>query len=175
MFRNMDGLRYIERHLGYRFWISDVQMEYSFLPSDLRIIIELRNEGFAPIYYEPKCALLFRNRETSESSYVPIKTDLCSLAGGVDSDSSLKITNKITLAGYEAGEYDIYFEIIDSKTDCSLILANEQEITDHGYLLGSLVVGAIKNPFNGEPLEEGKELGLWLEEWRSKYDTSRGN
>lgn len=172
VFCNMDGLSYIERHLGYRLLISDVNMKYSFWPSDLTIVTRFRNEGFAPIYYDPVCGLVVRNRETGESTYFPLQTELCDLAGGTDFEKLLEVEQTISLAGYEAGEYDIYFRINDSKTGYSLVLANEQEATEFGYLLGSIEVGAIINPFNGESLKTGKEIGLRLEEWKNKNEAT---
>ena len=51
LWQGMDGLNYIERHLGYRFVLRDVRLRRQPLRREIRVRLRLENVGFAPPYH----------------------------------------------------------------------------------------------------------------------------
>ena len=49
VYAGMDGLTYIERHLGYRILIHDVRTTYDFWQDTLSVDVNRQNVGFAPL------------------------------------------------------------------------------------------------------------------------------
>jgi len=173
VFCGMDGLNYVRRMLGYRHLIDTVNLEYAFWPDELLVEINLKNVGFAPIYKEPEKYLLIRQKESGMIQTYPVEADLCSLAGGNDTEQILVITKDISLAGFEPGEYEVYFQMKDTDSGWYLELANEQEMTELGYLVGGFTVEEIVNPVTKEPLDISGSLKTLLDKVEELYE--RGN
>ena len=158
----MDGLSYASRMLGYRHLIDTVLLDYSFWQDELNVTVNVKNVGFAPIYKEPGKYITIINMGTGVIQSFPVEAELRNLVGGNDKNQILDITKKISLAGLEPGEYKVFFNMKDTDSDWNLELANEQSMTQYGYLIGSFSVQEMKNPFTGEVLEFGKNIGNWL-------------
>lgn len=158
-FNGMDGLSYVEHHLGYRLLIENAYLEYDFWPDELSVAVDLKNVGFAPLYKEPKAYFIVKQKNTEVAVWYPIGTELRSLSGGMESEHLSVVAKKISLAGLEAGEYEVFFLLHDVDSDAAIELANEQEMCEYGYFIGSFSVEEIKNPFTGEKLDLGGKLG----------------
>lgn len=135
-FDGMDGLTYIERHLGYRLYIADTQLTYHWLRNGLSVSIELKNAGFAPIYREPDVYLTVCG-EKDRLTYT-FEEPLNQLTGGIHSDESLRLQARIPLGKISGREYRVYFSIVDRDTGKHILLANEQEEEAEGYFLGRI-------------------------------------
>lgn len=170
VFFGMDGLNYVRRMLGYRHLIDTVSLSYNFWPDELDVAINIKNVGFAPIYKEPEKYMTVKNKETGVIQTYPVAADLRSLSGGNDTDQILTITKTLPLAGFEPGEYEVYFSMKDTDSGWYLELANEQEMQEYGYLVGAFSVGEIKNPFTGEPLNMGEMLDTFLGKVEAVYE-----
>lgn len=173
IFYGMDGLSYVKRMLGYRHFIDTVSLNYDFWLDRMKVTINIKNVGFAPIYKEPEKYFKVRNKETGILHTYPVEADLRSLAGGNDTEQILAITKEISLAGFEPGEYEVYFSMKDNDSGWYIELANEQETTEYGYLVGGFTVGELKNPVTGEPLELSEMLNTLIEKVEALYE--RGN
>lgn len=128
-FDGMDGLTYIERHLGYRYYIEDVNMEYEYFPDKLCITTNVRNRGFAPNYNKMKTVVTLKNKSVLHS-YELVTDKLY--------EETAAISNSICLRGFEAGEYEVYFALKDEKTGACIELANEEEACEYGYRIGTV-------------------------------------
>ena len=113
----------------------------------------MKNVGFAPIYKDTKSYIVLHNKTTEESHIYPIEADYKVLTGGNDSDKVLNINSEISMEGYEPGTYDIYIGIRDVDSEQMIYLANDQELTEYGYLLGEIIVEPYKNPFNQKDIQ----------------------
>ena len=137
-FCGMDGLTYIERHLGYRLLIEDVDYIYRFWENSLLVNIAMKNVGFAPVYREPVKELKILNEQTEEIMTIPIEDSLSELAGGNKADLTRKIRADVNIGRLSAGKYTLYLTLTDPDTGKHIQLANEQEEETHGYRLGEL-------------------------------------
>ena len=92
-FDGMEGLSYIERHLGYRLVLSDVFMQHDFWEDTAEIKVSLKNVGFAPVYKECEPVFLVKD-ETGQTIYEGIPSgDIASLAGEMKQKKGELLTN----------------------------------------------------------------------------------
>lgn len=140
VFDGQPGFLYIQNRLGYRLVLSDNQIEYKSAKDTLNIQFNIKNNGFAPLYAEPKTMIYVVNSETGAYEAYPIETDLCALAGGVDADKVQTLEESISMFGKCAGTYEIYLELKDVKSGEPIYFGVEQEPSDMGYLLGTVTL-----------------------------------
>lgn len=152
-FDGMDGLSYIERHLGYRLLIDDISMNYDFAEDILTIKVNMQNVGFAPVYKEADARIILRDEAEGRSLAYEFSQDVRELKGGNHSDETKGFSIDIPLRGEQEGHFDVYFEITDKTTGERLLFANEQDQTEYGYSIGSVDL---------ESIEEYKER--WMAE-----------
>ncbi len=141
-FDGMDGLSYIERHLGYRLLIKDTEAWYDFWEDTLSVNITLQNVGFAPIYKKPNVYIVLRHEESKTDYIYQLTDDVRALTGGNNKDSLLTIHKELSLAGFEEGQYSIFFFMKDADSNMYIQLANEQELGEYGSLIGTMQVEA---------------------------------
>lgn len=142
-FDGMDGLTYMERHLGYRLVLRETALEYDWKADRLTADITLQNVGFAPIYRDALVELVLYDRERGrEYSYVcNPEQDIRDLAGGTQSDELMTLRWELPMGGMSQGEYEVYFVISDDLSGERILLGNEQDPDRRGYRVGTLKLG----------------------------------
>lgn len=159
-FDGMDGLTYMERHLGYRLVLREAALDYDWRKDRLTAEITLQNVGFAPIYREARVELTLIDRERGrEYSYtLGADQDIRDLTGGNQSEELQVLRWEVPLGGMPQGELEVYFSISDALSGETIFLGNEQDPDKRGYQVGRVSLGAA-----GEVLELWKqELPDWL-------------
>ena len=135
----MDGLSYMERHMGYRLLIKKVKMKQDFWKDTLQVSVTMQNVGFAPIYKPCEANLTFYG-EDGQKYKVKLKQTLSKLSGGNDVAKKQTLTATIPLDKIEGGSSTAYFSLTDSISGLPILLANEQTYEDKGYEIGQVVV-----------------------------------
>ncbi|MBO4981510.1 MAG: DUF4832 domain-containing protein [Lachnospiraceae bacterium] len=143
-FDKMDGLTYVERHLGYRLLIRDTVLTYDLEKDSLSVDVELQNVGFAPVYYEKDVWAVLYREDTGQVFCYPVEGDIRDLAGGTEAEQTQSLHADISLKGQLPGTARIYFTIRDPDTGEQILLANEQEADRYGYLLGTVELASTK-------------------------------
>ena len=139
-FDGMEGLSYIERHLGYRLVLSDVFMQHDFWEDTAEIKVSLKNVGFAPVYKECEPVFLVKD-ETGQTIYEGIPSGaIASLAGGNEAEKKENFLTNIPLRGVKAGCYSVYFAVRDTATGSFITFANDQKIEQEGYKIGTILL-----------------------------------
>lgn len=156
-FQGMDGLSYMERHLGYRLLIDETALDYQFSEDKLSVDVTLRNVGFAPLYHETDVWIILKETDSGIVHYYPVDCDPGVLTGGNDAEQSYTVHAELALHGKAAGEYEIYFDIRDVASGERIFLANEQDPGVCGYRVGTAEL---------TPVKEWKEY--FMEELREK-------
>ena len=169
-FYGMDGLSFVKRMLGYRILIDTVALNYEFLSDELTVEINMKNVGFAPLYKEPEKYLLLRHKESKVVQTYPLEAELRNLSGGNEREQVLTITKELSLAGFVPGEYEVYFYLNDTDSGWNIELANEQEMRELGYLVGTFAVEELKNPFTKEPLNLDEKWNAFLDKLEERYE-----
>ena len=135
----MDGLSYMECHMGYRLLIKKVKMKQDFWKDTLQVSVTMQNVGFAPIYKPCEANLTFYG-EDGQKYKVKLKQTLSKLPGGNDVAKKQTLTATIPLDKIEGGSSTAYFSLTDSTSGLPILLANEQTYEDKGYEIGQVVV-----------------------------------
>ena len=135
----MDGLSYMERHMGYRLLIKKVKMKQDFWKDTLQVSVTMQNVGFAPIYKPCEANLTFYG-EDGQKYKVKLKQTLSKLSGGNDVAKKQTLTAIIPLDKIEGGRSTAYFSLTDLASGLPILLANEQTYEDKGYEIGQVVV-----------------------------------
>lgn len=137
-FKGMDGLTYIERHLGYRLSIVDTGIYYQNKEKSLTVDVTLKNEGFAPLYMETQAQIILYHKKREKTLVYPLTGDLHTLAGGEEKEDTLMLSAEIPLDELSEKEYTVYFSILDVNTGEKILLANEEDAQWHGYQIGKV-------------------------------------
>ena len=139
-FDGMDGLSYIERHLGYRLVLSDISMQHDFREDTAEIQVALKNVGFAPVYKACGPVLLVKD-ETGQTIYEGIPSgDIMSLAGGNEAEKKEIFSVSVPLRGLKDGRYSVYFAVRDTTDGSFITFANEQKTEKEGYKIGTILL-----------------------------------
>ena len=137
-FYGMDGLSYMERHLGYRLLIADAALAYEFREDVLSVAVTMRNAGFAPLYRPVEARILLADSVTGAVYSCAAEHELKNLTGGNGALGLAAVCADIPLAGKTAGQYELYLDITDEASGERILLANEQEPEEYGYLIGTV-------------------------------------
>ncbi len=139
-FDGMDGLAYMERHLGYRLLITDARLRHVFRKNALSVDVTLKNVGFAPLYREAKAELILYSEEKDQALTYEMPGDPRQLPGGNRSEETLTLHQRIDLDGLSRTEYKVYVSLTDQWTGKQIFLANQQDAGQYGYEIGAVKV-----------------------------------
>lgn len=166
-FDGMDGLSYIERHLGYRLVLRKAAADYDFAGDRLTVKADLQNVGFAPVYRETQVRVVLYHEESGAFSSYVVEQDVRELSGGMESEEVLTLSADISLTGKPPGVYGIFLCLEDVYSGQRLLLGNEQDAEALGYRIGSVEL-ASPEAFLEEYREE--HLPEWLNSWLSALE-----
>lgn len=157
-FDGMDGLSYIERHLGYRLLIDEVRLQYGFQKDALSVDVDLKNVGFAPVYEEAEIRVTLYNETDNKLYSYEMEGDVRDLAGGIDAQETLTLHRDFSFAGEQPGVWSVFFEIRDRDTGRRIQFANQQDPEKYGYRIGEI------------KLETLEELWAQRQNWRNLWN-----
>lgn len=134
-FFGCDGYSYVQAHLGYRYLIRSCKIRRSgWIRSELTLTLTLQNNGFASALKPFQTSITLKNAKTGKSISVPLHMDLRTLGSGHKKSYTIKLPVK----ALERGTYQIYFSVTDAASGQMILLGNQNEATNDGYLLGQL-------------------------------------
>lgn len=134
----MDGLTYMDRHMGYRFTIRNARLSHHFWRNTVRVRVELQNVGFAPAYHSMKAQLVLVDGQGREAGVLPLAGELRTLWGGRDRDKPLTLEGEIPAGELTPGDYAVCLRVWSEKYGRQIELANTQGQGEHGYLIGGI-------------------------------------
>lgn len=137
-FKGMDGYTYIERHLGYRLLIKKAEFHHNTFMDHIEVSVVMRNDGFAPLYSNPKAELVFYDKDQGGCLIYEMSGDLRKLPGGNETEKTLALRADIPLEDLLHVKYEVYFALIDACTGERIFLANEQDAEEYGYDIGTI-------------------------------------
>lgn len=132
-FRGFDGLTYVDRHLGYRYWIEDSKISYSLICNRILLNIAMKNAGFAPVYRDYQPMVTFVGSRETVTQVLP--QDIRQLT---DDSKALTLSAALPVSRLHENAYDLYLDIRDAENDTRMLLANTAEPEEHGYYIGSI-------------------------------------
>lgn len=139
IYKNMNGLDYISRHLGYRYVLRSSGCT-DILPweKDAVLSVTLENTGFSNSYRPFEVSFTLKNKISGKRYSVPVTADPRLFCPGVP--VSLEVP--LHIRDYPAGTYDVLFQIQDPASGYQIALANEASQTEDGYAAGELEIQA---------------------------------
>lgn len=138
-FNGMDGLSYISRHLGYRLLIDDTSSYQQSSSQEIDVSVNFRNVGFAPLYESPELTLILKKDNNTVHTY-QMEHCLTALSGGHSASETESAQATISVDDLTDGVYSLYINLKDSDSQMPILLANEQERSENGYLLGTVTI-----------------------------------
>ena len=138
VYQGIDGLTYIERHLGYRILINDVKTAYHPQHEHTIVDVELKNVGFAPLYEEKNIVLQVVDQDNQVVYSHCFDQDIRQLYGGENFSDLLELHHEIPISDWSRGEFQVYLAVCDPDTGELLTLANEQSMTQYGYKIAGI-------------------------------------
>ena len=136
-FHGCDGYRYVQAHLGYRYLIRACRLKRSgWLRPALALSLTLQNTGFSNTMKPFRTDIVLKQVQTGVCSRIPFPMDLRRLGSGQTRSCSVKLP----AAGLAPGCYRLYFSAADKGSGQRILLANKNEVTEHGYFLGQLEI-----------------------------------
>lgn len=137
-FYGMDGLSYVERHLGYRLVLKDVLFTKDMKEKCLSVGVNIKNVGFAPLYREPKIRIILQNEANNELQVYPVSQILKDLSGGDEAEKTKKLSVKIPFEKLAGKKYTVYFSMVDPDLGEHILLGNEENEEQYGYRIGTI-------------------------------------
>lgn len=138
-FDGMDGLTYMERHLGYRLVIQEAKLDYRQEEAELSVEVALQNVGFAPVYREVEARAVLYDTESGRIQSYLFSQDVRELFGGTDAAEILTLQMQIPSGEIPSGSWEIYLDLTDRISGERIFFGNEQEPDWYGYWIGSAV------------------------------------
>lgn len=134
-FRGCDGYTYIKSHLGYRFVLDSCKIKQSgIIRPDYTLQITIENSGFSKALKPFKTDIILLNEGTDECMSVLFDADLRT----VESGNKKTFTATLPVKVLKQEDYLIYLSVKDKSSGQTILLGNENGITENGYLLGRL-------------------------------------
>lgn len=135
-FDGMDGLAYVERHLGYRLVIREAEVAYDQETGRILAGAVIQNIGFAPIYREAQARVTFLDPESGAAHSYPVLQDVRDLEGGSERGRLLALEIELPVRELKAGSWDVFLELQDRASGRRILFGNEQDPEEYGYRLG---------------------------------------
>lgn len=135
-FAGMNGLDYIERHLGYRYTITSSALTYTQRGKGPAVLnLTIANNGFSSCYRPLSAELILHHMETGTDQTLSLDTDTRLWAAG----SSTMLNVPLDGSHYEPGNYTVYFRLTDPSSGKQIRLANTLTLDSTlGYLIAGM-------------------------------------
>lgn len=143
-FDGMDGLSYIERHLGYRLLISEAEMAFQPGQDTVELTVTIRNAGFAPLYRPCNMRIIMQEQNGGSVFEKEFSAELSELTGGNRSGREAAFTVQLPMPEVDGGNFSVWLRMSDPLTGEPIIFANEQTMEENGYQLGKFTVNKLK-------------------------------
>lgn len=137
IWQGMDGLTYMERHLGYRFVLRGAKLRRLPFAETVDVRLDLQNVGFSPLYHEAAASVTLIG--PGGPLIFPAACDLQAVPGGPEHRRVIRAEAKIPLSPLRRGEYEARFSLMSKKYQRSIYLGN-RHLRDGGYSVGKVVI-----------------------------------
>lgn len=137
IFKGCNGFEYINKHLGYRYSANSSSFTFKTYEDDYaKLSVTLKNTGFSTNYYPFNHEITCIDKKTGKSYSASVNSSKTDGSGKVT--DIIQLEANIDVRHMTSGEYNIYLKTTDSKTDETIKYANDMQLTDNGYLIGTL-------------------------------------
>ena len=133
----MNGLDYIEAHLGYRYVITGTSLSYDAQKSDTAAFsLTIQNTGFAPSYRCFDGTMILHDTATGIRISIPVSLDVRTIKAGGKST----FTFPLAVRALPEGTYEMSFCLTDPYTKRAIRFANDTAKEDGLVPTGTLII-----------------------------------
>lgn len=136
IFNGVSGYDYIRDHLGYRFVLRSTEVVRDYIKGQVFLRIGIENVGFSRSYRDFSFRLTLSDTETGETIPVIAEEDSSCLADG----EITYLDIPLAAGDYPHGTYELYWQTTDEISGETILYGNDLNLTEHGYLLGTLSI-----------------------------------
>lgn len=144
LYDGMSAYDYITRHFGARLVLTDCVLNYKpYQKGAAKGTVTLKNVGFSHFYTRKVWKILLENTETGKEHTLLSSEDLPESFQSENWKAGDTITLPLSVApfSYEAGKYNLYFQMYDPVTDETILFANDSFVSEKkAYHLGSILI-----------------------------------
>lgn len=137
VFYGVNGYDYISSHLGYRYFITESNVDFHPLVSDdISLYLTIANSGFSSAYKKYDTTLVFTNQDTDESTRLETTIDNRRISGN---DQVIFKVN-LDIRSFQKGTYTLALEMKDPYTNSFIHFANKGHETRDTVPVGTLTI-----------------------------------
>ncbi len=154
-YSGLDGYKYLQDHLGYRFVLREVSVPKKiYRGKSLGIRVKIENTGFANLYYEKTFTVLLKEAASGKITSIPVNGDVRLWKSGTITQMDIKIPG----GSVNAGVYQIFLKISDKTQGIQMANSDIYDERLEANSIGELQVYdlSLKNIW-GDFLYRGKE------------------
>lgn len=134
-YEGVNGLDYINAHLGYRYVVTDSSLTFHPLWDNTATLeLTITNTGFAPAYRRFTCTLALEHAETGTVTQQELSFDNRTLQSG----ETTALLATLPVRALDAGTYQLTLSLSDPATSLPVTFANEG--ADNAIKLGTLTI-----------------------------------
>lgn len=135
-YNGMNGLDYLERHLGYRYLLGRTALSYSDSDGVIFLAMELSNRGFSICYRPLDFTLNLLNERENVICSLPAPITSKELQG----QSTKAFRLQVDISDLTPGTYRLLLQTTDRISGEVIRYANDLPLEPQGYLLGTLQI-----------------------------------
>lgn len=137
LYAGMTDYEYVQRHLGYRFVIRDVNIKRNgWMRQNLSLSVEIENVGYANRYTECSVEILLKSTVTEKTLLFIPDTDVRKWNAGT------KINVTVDCDIVQGEEYEVFLKVSGKKNKENILFANKNICTEDGAcFLGKIKKG----------------------------------
>lgn len=124
VFDGTKGDDYIRAHLGYRYVLTDADLQYNWLKNTVSFSISVQNKGFAPSCEDITAHVLLTDADGNTIQETEAPLDTSKLPGGTQDGRTETLKGKISAKGLRNGQYRVAVNFTDEDGD-SIRFGNE--------------------------------------------------
>lgn len=135
-FNGVSGYDYVRNHLGYRFVLRSTELVLDYIKGRTILRVGIENVGFSRSYRGFSLCLTLLNLKTGETLPIVLEEDSSCLASGETTYLDVPFPEEV----YLDSAYELYWQTTDETFDETILYGNDLLLTEHGYLLGTLLI-----------------------------------
>ena len=134
IWNGIDGLSYIERHLGYRFAAENIKISHSIIKDKVNYSVYIKNVGFAPVYGGLSIEITLSDHEMTVLERTVFDHPDCDICNG----EKIRIKGAFSLTHDERKNFILCIRATGIRTGRALKFANFEKSDDNGYIMGKI-------------------------------------
>lgn len=142
----MNGFDFIERHMGYRFFLNRAEAIFDFRENMVSLSVYLQNVGFAPAYSKYLVQIVLRDADGNDVCIYDLSSDVRLLSGGTDAEELMSMEVNVSLKELQPESvYRLYFRMMTEDGKMILLSNKTSDNADSSVSVFEMDAETIQN------------------------------